>query len=68
MSEAPHLLTEQDGEQMGAAKIAIELARDVNLDRARHVERMANSALMLDPDYLERLADYVKGIGGQGKD
>jgi enoyl-CoA hydratase/carnithine racemase len=60
-------LAEQNGEQMGAAKIAIELARDVNLDQARHVERMANSALMLNPDYLESMARYVEGFGGKGK-
>lgn len=56
-------LAEQNAEQMGAAKIAIELARDVSLDQARHIERMANSALMLNPDYLERISRYVQGIG-----
>lgn len=61
-----HHLTRQNGEQMGAAKIAIELANEVGLDMARHVERMANSALMLNPDYLERIEAYVKGVGGKG--
>jgi hypothetical protein len=60
-------LAKQNGEQMGTAKIAIELARDVNLDQARHVERMANSALMLSPNYLETMERYVKGIGSGGK-
>ena len=60
-------VAEQNAEQMGAAKIAIELARDVGLDQARQVERMANSALMLNPDYLERIERYVKGIGTSGK-
>ena len=56
-------LARQNGEQMGAAKIAIELANDVGRDQARHVERMANSALMLNPDYLARLEAYVGNIG-----
>jgi enoyl-CoA hydratase/carnithine racemase len=60
-------LAEQNGEQMGAAKIAIELAHDVGLAQARNVERLANSALMLNPDYLERIENYVKGIGSKGK-
>lgn len=60
-------LADQNGEQMGAAKIAIELAHDVGLAQARNVERMANSALMLNPDYLERIERYVAGIGSGGK-
>jgi len=56
-------LARQHGEQMGAAKIAIELACDVSRDQGRHVERMANSALMLNPDYLARLEAYVGNIG-----
>jgi enoyl-CoA hydratase/carnithine racemase len=60
-------LAKQDGEQMGAAKIAIELARDVNLDQGRQIERMTNSALMLNPDYLARIERYIAGIGSGGK-
>ena len=60
-------LASQNGEQMGAAKIAIELANDVSRDQARHVERMANSALMLNPDYLARLEAYVGNIGSAPK-
>jgi hypothetical protein len=60
-------LARQNGEQMGAAKIAIELANDVSRDQARHVERMANSALMLNPDYLARLEAYVGNTGGAPK-
>jgi enoyl-CoA hydratase len=60
-------LAAQNGEQMGAAKIAIELANDVGLAAARNVERMANSALMLNPDYVARLESYIKGIGSKGK-
>lgn len=56
-------LAQQNGEQMGAAKIAIEMARDLGLAQARNVERMANSALMLNPDYLKGIERYIKGIG-----
>jgi enoyl-CoA hydratase len=59
-------LTKQNGEQMGAAKIAIELAAEVGPEMGRHVERMANSALMLNADYLATVEQYVKGIGGKG--
>lgn len=58
-------LANQNGEQMGAAKIAIELARDVGLDQARHVERMANSALMLNEDYLDGMKRYLEKLGSQ---
>jgi enoyl-CoA hydratase len=61
-------LAEQHGEQMGAAKIAIELARDVGLAQARNVERLANSALMLDPAFGELMARHIKGISGKPKD
>jgi enoyl-CoA hydratase len=60
-------LAAQNGEQMGAAKLAIEMARDVGLAQARNVERMANSALMLNPEYLENMNRYVQGIGGKDK-
>jgi enoyl-CoA hydratase len=61
-------LAEQNGEQMGAAKIAIELAHDVGLAQARNVERLANSSLMLNPEYVEGIARYISGIGRKGKD
>jgi len=60
-------LAEQNGEQMGAAKIAIELAHDVGLAQARNVERLANSALMLNPEYREGIKRYIEGIGGKSK-
>jgi len=60
-------LAQQNGEQMGTAKIAIELAHDVGLAQARNVERMANSVLMLNPDYLAGIERYIKGIGGKDK-
>ena len=60
-------LTRNNSEQMGAAKIAIDMAAEVGRDTARHVERLANSALMLNPAYLEGIERYVKGIGGKGE-
>jgi enoyl-CoA hydratase len=60
-------LAEQHGEQMGTAKLAIEMAHDLGLAQARNVERMANSALMLNPDYLAGIDRYIKGIGAKGK-
>lgn len=59
-------LTRNNAEQMGAAKIAIDMAAEVGRDTARNVERMANSALMLNPAYLEGIERYVKGIGTKG--
>lgn len=58
-------LTKQNAEQMGAAKIAIELAVEVGPSMGRHVERMANSALMLNPAYLEGMERYMKGVGSK---
>lgn len=58
-------LTKSDPEQMGAAKIAIDLAAEVGRDSARQVERMANSALMLNPAYKQRIADYVAKLGSK---
>jgi len=58
-------LTKSDPEQMGAAKIAIEMAADLGPEMGRHVERMANSALMLNPAYLARIEAYVQTIGGK---
>jgi enoyl-CoA hydratase len=59
-------LAEQDGEQMGTAKLAIEMAHDVGLAQARNVERLANSALMLDPDFYEKHARHLATVGGKG--
>ncbi len=60
-------LTKQNPEQMGAAKVAIEMCAEVGRDTARHVERLANSALMLNPDYIKGMEEYLKGVGGKGK-
>ena len=59
-------LTKNDAQQMGAAKIAIDLCAEVGRDSARHVERMANRALMLNPDYIAKIEAYVAGIGKKG--
>jgi enoyl-CoA hydratase len=59
-------LAQQNTEQMGAAKLAIEMARDMGLAQGRNVERMANSALMLNPDYRAGVEKYIQGIGGKG--
>jgi hypothetical protein len=60
-------LAKQNGEQMGAAKIAIEMARDVGLAQARNVERMANASLMLNPDYGAIRERYVEGLVDRSK-
>lgn len=56
-------LAQQNGEQMGTAKLAIEMAADVGLAQARNVERLANSALMLLPAYQQMFTDHIAGIG-----
>lgn len=58
-------LARQNGEQMGAAKIAIDMASEVGRATARDVERLANSALQLNPGFREELAEYRKGIDGK---
>ena len=60
-------LAGQNGEQMGTAKLAIEMAYDMGLAQARNVERMANSVLMLSPDYLEGIEEYIRNVGSTDK-
>jgi len=60
-------LTKSSGEQMGAAKVAIDLAAELGRESGRHVERMANSALMLNPAYLEGIERYIKNLGSKEK-
>jgi enoyl-CoA hydratase len=57
----------QHAEQMGTAKIAIELAQDVGLAQARNVERLANSSLMLNPEYLAGFERHLKNVGSKEK-
>lgn len=59
-------LAKQNEEQMGAAKLAIELSHEVGRDSARHIERMANSALMLNPEYTKRMDAYIANVGNKG--
>jgi enoyl-CoA hydratase/carnithine racemase len=56
-------LARQNPEQMGAAKIAIEIAAEVGRDTGRHIERMANSALMLNPDYQTLIDRHLANVG-----
>jgi enoyl-CoA hydratase len=58
-------LTQQNGEMMGVAKIAIELAADLGAHQAASVERMANSALMLMPSYLQTMQEHLESIGSK---
>jgi len=58
-------LTKNDGEQMGVAKLAIELCNDVSRDQARHVERMANSTLMMSPHFAENMRKHLTNVGGK---
>jgi enoyl-CoA hydratase/carnithine racemase len=60
-------LAQQNVEQMGTAKLAIEMAADVGLAQARNVERLANSALMLHPQYQEIMRAHQSGIGSSRK-
>jgi enoyl-CoA hydratase/carnithine racemase len=57
-------LARQHGEQMGTAKITIELAGDLSAHQSAAVERMANSALMLLPAYQDAYRQHIAGIGG----
>jgi enoyl-CoA hydratase len=59
-------LAQQHGEQMGTAKLAIEMSQDMGVAQARNVERMANSALMLMPDYQDAMRRHRESVGGKG--
>lgn len=60
-------VAKQNGEFLGTAKIAIELAHDLGRDQAAQVERMANSVLMIQPSYLEMMASHLANVGaGKG--
>ncbi len=56
-------LTRNSAEQMGAAKVAIDIAAEVSRDTGRHVERMANASLMLNPEYLAAIEKYIAKLG-----
>ncbi|MBV1918318.1 MAG: enoyl-CoA hydratase/isomerase family protein [Sphingomonadaceae bacterium] len=60
-------VAKQDGELMGTAKIAIELAADLPAHQAASVERLANSALMLNPNYRTKMKSHLENVGaGKG--
>jgi enoyl-CoA hydratase len=60
-------IAQQNAELVGTAKIAIELANDLGVEQAASVERLANSALMLSPDYKNMWDAHVANIGkGKG--
>jgi enoyl-CoA hydratase len=57
----------QNGEFMGTAKVAIELAAELSRHDAAQVERMANSVLSLSPDYAELSRAHNANVGkGKG--
>lgn len=58
-------LTKQNGELMGTAKIAIELCADLPAHQGASVERMANSALMLNPAYGDMMRAHVANVGAK---
>ncbi len=57
----------QNAEMVGTAKVTIELAADLGAHQAAAVERLANSALMISPDYKDLMVSHVANIGkGKG--
>lgn len=57
----------QNAEMIGTAKVAIELAADLGAHQAASVERLANSALMLSPEYRDLMTSHVASVGkGKG--
>jgi enoyl-CoA hydratase/carnithine racemase len=60
-------LAAQDGELVGAAKVAIELAKDLPASQAALVERLVNSSIMISPHQTELMASHLGNIGkGKG--
>ena len=60
-------LAKQDGELVGAAKVAIELAADLPAYQAAQVERLTNSSLMLTEHYRNLTTAHIANIGkGKG--
>ncbi len=60
-------LAKQDGELVGAAKVAIELANDLPASQAAQVERLVNSSIMTTQHYRDLTTAHVAGIGkGKG--
>ena len=60
-------VAQQNAEMVGTAKVAIDLAAELGVREAASVEGLANSALMLSPDYRELMVSHVASIGkGRG--
>jgi enoyl-CoA hydratase len=60
-------LARQDGELVGAAKVAIELANDLPASQAALVERLVNSSIMTTQHYRDLSTAHIAGIGkGKG--
>ncbi len=60
-------VAKQNGEMVGTAKVAIELSADLGAHQAASVERLANSALMISPDYQKLMVSHLADIGkGKG--
>jgi enoyl-CoA hydratase len=60
-------LARQDGELVGAAKMAIELANDLPASQAAVVERLVNSSIMTTQNYRDLTTAHVANIGkGKG--
>ena len=58
-------LAQQNGEMMGASKVAIELSTDLPAHQAASVERLVNSSLMLGDDYQKLMTAHVASIGSK---
>lgn len=58
-------LTQQNGEMMGASKVAIELCNDLPAHQAASVERLVNSSLMLGDDYKKLMTSHIASIGAK---
>ena len=60
-------VAEQNPEFVGTAKVTIDLAAELGVHEAASLERLANSSLMLSPDYQDLVAAHVANIGkGKG--
>jgi hypothetical protein len=64
MAFCRHLI-QQNGEMMGASKIAIELSADLPAHQAASVERLVNSSLMLGEGYQAMMSAHVASIGSK---
>jgi enoyl-CoA hydratase len=47
------------GDAVGAAKLAVDAAADVDRVTARNIDRLANTALLLSPEHLEKVRAFA---------